>query len=104
MNALDQGDWLLVYNGISQPTKLFFEMTNLQTGGLYRFTVSALNGVGEGPWSPEETFLCAATASAPSQPIVIAQTKTQISISWEPPVDDGGSRPTGYQIFSKLAV
>jgi len=66
MNALDQGDWNLVYNGVSQPTKLSWREANLKPGGLYRFKVSALNLVGESPQSPETTILCAATPAAPS--------------------------------------
>lgn len=68
MNAVDQGDWFMVYNGQSQPTKLFYKQNGLTSGVLYRFKVSALNSVGEGPESPEGTFLCADLASAPTQP------------------------------------
>lgn len=72
MNAVDQGDWNMIYDGTSQPTKLFLKQIGLKSGGLYRFRVSAINSVGEGPYSVDATFLCAATASAVSQPFVVS--------------------------------
>ena len=68
MNALDDGDWTLVYDGRGQPTVRHFTVQNLERGMNYRFKSAAINYVGEGLNSTESTLLCAATPAAPGQP------------------------------------
>ncbi|HET9188735.1 MAG TPA: fibronectin type III domain-containing protein, partial [Acidothermaceae bacterium] len=72
--------------------------SGLAAGTTYYYTVTAVNGVGEGPPSAEVTATSAA-ASAPAAPVVSAVGQTQAAlVSWTAP-SDGGSPITNYNVY-----
>jgi len=85
INALDEGDWKLIYDGTGQPTVLVWQQAGLKRGMHYRFKTSALNIIGEGANSTESTLLCAQTPSAPGQPQYVSSSLTSITIAWSSP-------------------
>jgi hypothetical protein len=104
MNALNDGDWTLVYDGKDQPTVLTHLVPGLQRGLSYRFMSSAINYVGEGANSTEATLLCAKTPSAPGQPQYVSSTSNSITIAWSSDIDNGGAFVDFYEVFYKLTT
>ena len=76
----------------------------LEKGAHYRFRVSAINTRGEGDYSEEQTFLCAALPSAPTQPQVVTSSETEITIEWRAPEESGGATVLEYEVFHKLGT
>jgi len=89
----------LIYDGLDFRTIHSRKVTDLVTGKLYRFKVSAINFNGEGDLSPEmQTRAC----TAPSQmeaPLRTQSTATTINLEWKEPEDDGGCPITSYAVF-----
>ena len=71
-------------------------------GSEYRFKVTAINYVGEGPLSNEITVIAATEPDQPLPPTKTGSSKTTISISWTAP-NSGGSPILSYTILSKDA-
>jgi parallel beta-helix repeat protein len=70
----------------------------LVIGQTYYYTVSAVNGVGEGPQSVEAS---ATTLGLPSEPLNLQATAddAQVNLIWDPPTSAGASPITNYRIF-----
>jgi parallel beta-helix repeat protein len=64
----------------------------------YTYKVSAVNSAGEGPFSNEVTAIPYTVPSAP-QNLVATAGNQEVSLSWQPPADNGGSPITGYKIY-----
>lgn len=47
---------------------------------------------------------CADVPGAPGQPMIISSSTTSISFSWLPPIDNGGSLLTNYEIWYKQVI
>ncbi|MDD1768254.1 MAG: fibronectin type III domain-containing protein, partial [Methanomassiliicoccales archaeon] len=73
-------------------------VTNGQT---YYYKVSAVNSVGEGPLSAEDSVVPATTPSAP-QSLQVTAGNTQTVLTWQAPVSNGGSAVTGYNVYRGL--
>lgn len=78
--------------------------------GAYSITVAAVNVVGEGresaPFGPNvSTKPVSGTPGAPLNVVATAQpdAKGHATVTWNVPLDDGGSFITGYQVSSNLA-
>ena len=94
------------FNGafISQPgcsslgVVLTCTATGLINGTSTRFRVAAVNGAGQGPWSPASTAVTPrAVPDAPQQPQAIAGV-TSVAVFWDPPYDNGAAI-TGYSVM-----
>lgn len=89
----------MVYDGKNQRNVLSYIATDLETGRLYRFRVSAYNFNGEGPLSTELlTYSCVApsTMDAPTR---VSTTLTSFTLQWNQPTDNGGCPILGYAVF-----
>ena len=70
--------------------------SNLANGTEYTFEVRAVNAIGEGPIASVK----ATPRGAPSAPRNLAASPgdTEVTLTWDPPADDGGSAITGYEL------
>ena len=69
--------------------------SSLENGQEYTFEVRAVNEVGEGPIAS----VMATPRGAPSAPrnLTASPGNAQVTLTWSPPADDGGSDITGYE-------
>gem|GEM_PF-3320613 len=77
-----------------------YEDTGLTNGVTYYYSVTATNGVGEGPQSAEVSVTPMAPLP-PSEPMqfIINGTQSFVMLEWLPPLSDGGSDITGYKVY-----
>ena len=85
------------------PTKSTeYTASGLREGQTYEFRVAAVNAAGPGtPSKPTKTQKAEVPiypADAPDQPKIDKITKESVTLSWKKPVNDGGSKITGYII------
>ncbi|CAF92417.1 unnamed protein product, partial [Tetraodon nigroviridis] len=83
----------------SKCSKTTFKIDGLMEGMLYYFRVLPENiyGIGEPRETPDAILVCEVPLS-PHKLEVIDVTKTTVTLGWEKPEHDGGSRLTGYII------
>lgn len=75
------------------------EATGLAPGQIYGFSVRAINVVGESQLSTLTTIMAATVPSAPSKPVLISQSQSQITFSWSPNANTGGTPITKYKVY-----
>ncbi len=75
-----------------------YTATGLANGQTYYFTVAAVNAAGAGA---NATEVSATPHTVPGAPLVLVATSgvLRVVLSWQVPVDNGGSAITGYNIF-----
>ncbi|MEX1996470.1 MAG: fibronectin type III domain-containing protein [Nitrosopumilaceae archaeon] len=86
-----------------------YPRTGLTTGTAYTYRVSAINSVGTGSASNEDsdtpTASSAATVPTPSSNLTATKiSQTQINLAWVAPLDNGGELVTGYKIEEKVGT
>lgn len=80
-------------------SKTIYRITGLIEGAMYYFRVLPENiyGIGE-PCETSDAVLASDVPMLPQKLDVIDVTKSTVSLAWEKPLHDGGSRLTGYVI------
>jgi hypothetical protein len=99
MSEKGSGKFIKIHDGTYNLDIKFFNVTGLTTGKAYSFYVEAVNFNGVGQPS-DETF--AYSCLAPwglAIPNYVDSTKSTISISWRPPLLDGGCPIYTYQLY-----
>lgn len=76
-----------------------FTADDLQTGGYYKFKISAFNYNGQGPLSDELAVYACVAPSKMQMPQRVSSTDTSLVLSWMAPSDDGGCPILGYAVF-----
>ncbi|GAA2597070.1 hypothetical protein GCM10010435_90450 [Winogradskya consettensis] len=88
--------------GVTKATSLECEVTGLTNGTEYTFQVTATNDEGTGPagTSPPAT-----PVDKPQAPVLTLATRgaAKVSVTWTPPVDNGGSMITSYTVQAYAA-
>ncbi|HYA45368.1 MAG TPA: fibronectin type III domain-containing protein, partial [Acidimicrobiales bacterium] len=94
---------------VAAPTTAY-TVTGLSNGTTYYFQVTAVNGVGEGPYSAQVSTVPQASstpASVPPGPPTNVSTTAgnmQVSLSWVAPASSGSSAITGYNVYESTAA
>ena len=82
-------------------------------GSTFIFRVSAINAIGESPFSDSVTIIAAQVPSPPTAPTLVTQDKTQITVAWTASYDGGSpvrhfnvyiSDGSGYKLLSPNTV
>jgi len=92
------GDWVKVNNYPTPNTN--YKVPGLIEGARYEFRVSALNEAGPSkPSKPSNSIVAQVQKNLPGPPEVPRPDrigKTNVTLSWRPPTNDGGSKIKGY--------
>uniref|UniRef100_A0A452HGV7 Titin n=1 Tax=Gopherus agassizii TaxID=38772 RepID=A0A452HGV7_9SAUR len=85
-------------------SKTFYRLTGLIEGAMYYFRVLPENiyGIGE-PCETSDAVLVSDVPMVPQKLEVVDITKSTVTLAWEKPQHDGGSRLTGYVIEASKA-
>ena len=71
---------------------------SLDNGTQYYVRVRAINDVGEGLWSTPPASATPAAAPGVPREMTIEPGNQKLTVTWQPPADDGGSPVTGYLV------
>src|SRR5207253_3373559 len=83
---------------ITVPLVTTYTDATVTNGVTYYYQVSATNAIGEGPRSSEVSVTPATPPGAP-QGLSATPGDTTVSLTWSPPVSNGGSPITHYKIY-----
>ena len=126
MDTWSGGDTFMIYDGAGSPDVMEYRLASndvgphsqfIETGRQYRFQVRAINNCDTkdltracyGEFSEVQIFtvrdprppLPPSTPRRDSKTRVTASNDATISISWSPPIDNGGSPITGYLLYMR---
>lgn len=73
--------------------------TGLTAGTNYGFAIKAINIVGASDLSSLKVIMSATVPDAPSTPVMVSQSETQITVSWSPSSNNGGSLLTQFKLY-----
>ena len=71
---------------------------SLANGTTYYVRVRAINDVGAGPWPTQPASATPATLPGAPREVVIEAGNQRLTVTWQPPADDGGEPLTGYLV------
>ncbi|MCK4969797.1 MAG: fibronectin type III domain-containing protein, partial [Thermoplasmata archaeon] len=100
-----------VYRGISlthlapvgQTTNLWYQDMGAPTGNSLYYAISANNSVGEGPLTPAIEVWPIDNPEGPRD-LVTEGGRNAITLTWQPPLNDGGSEITGYRVMRNISM
>ena len=85
----------------SNTTTISYSDDDLYRGMTRHYRVAAFNGAGTGPYSEAKSATTTGDpATVPSAPIMLRfsdVSRNQVTIAWDPPIDDGGAPVSGYE-------
>ncbi|KAJ8352204.1 hypothetical protein SKAU_G00236800 [Synaphobranchus kaupii] len=94
--SLKKSDWELITNSILERR---YGLWKLETNGVYQFRISAENkyGISDGCESEKVELKDPFRIPGPPQkPRIISHARSSMVVTWEPPLDNGGSTIIGY--------
>jgi len=89
----------IIYDGPQSASIFTYIASNLTTGALYSFVVSAVNFNGEGPTSNPALFTACTEPTGLKAPKVMLTSETTIDLVWNAPEDDGGCALIGFELM-----
>jgi parallel beta-helix repeat protein len=78
--------------------QLWFNDTNVTNGLTYTYNITAVNGIGESPKTSDESATPMTLPAAPEN-LQTEAGDSYVNLTWDIPLDDGGSPITGYNIY-----
>lgn len=84
------GDFEVLYNGYNFPNVRQYTATGLTRGLEYKFQLKALNFNGPGAASNSLTTYFCSAPSGLDPPTLLSSTSLTLTLTWNPPADDGG--------------
>ena len=87
--------------GLQCCTRSFYVDSELTDGAIHYYVIRACNSAGEGPSSNSANGTTYALPDAPSNPSAEISSDA-ITLSWNAPVNDGGSPITSYRIYRSV--
>lgn len=78
-----------------------FKIEELPEGGIFYFRVCAVNEYGQGQMVETKEIKVSEVPLPPSKVTVVDMTKTSVSLTWEKPAHDGGSKVMCYNVEFK---
>jgi len=99
MIKLGTGDSTIVYDGSENSERLFYNVTGLETGQRYTFSVVSVNFNGVSEPSDELVAVVCKPPKGFPRPQYVSSTKSSITISWQAPSDTGGCPLLTYELY-----
>ena len=81
-----------------KPYRFCYTFHDITTNKTYYARVRAENGVGHSGWVQSDNVTLAPTAPPAPAPPAVSTAATSVTLTWEAPVDDGGSAVTSYSV------
>lgn len=78
-----------------------FKIEELPEGGIFYFRVCAVNGYGQGQMVETKEIKISEVPLPPSKVTLVDLTKTSVSLAWDKPAHDGGSKVMCYNVEFK---
>ena len=97
------GEWIDLYTFRSVSGRLTLEISELPRGVTYRFRVAAVTAEGRGPWTESDDVRLRTKPSAPRDVKWQVSRAGDLTITWQPPLDNGGPLPP-LSIWPSLAL
>ncbi|KAG5897344.1 hypothetical protein JTB14_030229 [Gonioctena quinquepunctata] len=92
--------------GATKGEDTYIAVNYLEKGHGYNFRITSRNTIGvSDPYLPKETIIAGSRLTPPSPPINLKMkdlTSRSATLTWEPPLNNGGTEITGYIIEKKL--
>ncbi len=94
----------LIYNEGQNPLIREFNVTELKVGLMYQFKVAAINFNGDSQLSDALVKYSCQLPSEPQPPFRFAGNRTQLTLRWQIPTEDGGCPLIGFNLFGNDGV
>ena len=91
--------YTLVYNNTRNPLITEYNITGLMTGQVYQITLVAVNFNGDSQMSDPLVKYSCVEPSMPSPPVRVTGDRTDLTLSWLIPKNDGGCPLTGFNLY-----
>jgi hypothetical protein len=92
-------EYEVIYSSLENPLVRQFDVQNLDTGVLYQFKVAAINFNGDSEMSDALTKYSCLLPGTPEVPYRVSGTRTELTLRWSVPADDGGCPLTGFNLY-----
>ena len=93
------GQFTQIYDGSNENNNLFHLKSGLKNGLRYSFRAFAVNFNGISQPSQIVSYYACTAPTNIDKPHIVSQSKTDVTISWMAPKDDGGCRVTTFVIY-----
>ena len=89
---------LVLHDSVGSATTSYEDTTNISSGTLYYYHVKAVNSVGEGSQSNEDSATPVSLPGAP-EGFTASAGEELVELDWDVPISNGGTTITNYRIY-----
>ena len=98
--SVDDAPWAIIESSYHDTS---YVDSNLSRTVLYAYRIAAINNIGTGAYSGSAQVYIHMTTTSQITGLGAVALGNTITLSWDAPIDDGGSIPTGYVIQRSMA-